>query len=279
MNVAGGILGFAAKLPGAATRGSGPRLRRGRCGDGNGPGHRRLLCLLGSLIAGAALAQSNDVAARHEMVRIIEVQVAMLSAETGIEKVDPRVLEVMREVPRHAFVPEPLRAYAYGDHPLPVSPEQNIAAPLLVALMTHLAAVKAGDVVFETGTDVGYQAALLSDLGAEVYSVEVVETLADQAARLLKDLDYNNVHVQEGDGYFGWAAHAPYDAMIIKEAIDHVPPPLLGQLKRGGRMVMPLGPERGPQYLTVITKDADGKVSEQRIMPVRFSPLQGGERT
>ena len=168
-----------------------------------------VLCLLGSLIAGAALAQSNDVAARHEMVRIIEVQVAMLSAETGIEKVDPRVLEAMREVPRHAFVPEPLRAYAYGDHPLPVSPEQNIAAPLLVALMTHLAAVKAGDVVFETGTDVGYQAALLSDLGAEVYSVELVETLADQAARLLKDLDYNNVHVQEGDGYFGWAAHAP----------------------------------------------------------------------
>jgi protein-L-isoaspartate(D-aspartate) O-methyltransferase len=238
-----------------------------------------LLCLLGSLVSSAALAEANDVAARHEMVRIIEAQVAMLSAETGIKAVDPRVLEVMREVPRHVFVPEPLRAYAYGDHPLPVSPEQNIAAPLLVALMTHLAAIKSGDVVFETGTDVGYQAALLSDLGAEVYSVEVVETLADQAERLLKDLHYSNVHVQEGDGYFGWAAHAPYDAMIIKEAIDHVPPPLLGQLKRGGRMVMPLGPAGGPQYLTLIVKGADGKVREQRIMPVRFSPLQGGERT
>jgi protein-L-isoaspartate(D-aspartate) O-methyltransferase len=237
-----------------------------------------LLCLL-SLMSGAALAQSNDVAARHEMVRIIELQVAMLSAETGIETVDPRVLEVMRAVPRHAFVPEPLRAYAYGDHPLPVSPEQNIAAPLLVALMTHLAAIKSGDVVFETGTDVGYQAALLSDLGAEVYSVEVVETLADQAERLLKDLHYDDVHVQASDGYYGWAAHAPYDAMIIKEAIDHVPPPLLGQLKRGGRMVMPLGPAGGPQYLTLIVKGADGKVREQRIMPVRFSPLQGGERT
>jgi protein-L-isoaspartate(D-aspartate) O-methyltransferase len=238
-----------------------------------------LLCLLGSLMAGAALAQSNDVAARHEMVRIIELQIAMLSAETGIEQLDPRVLEVMREVPRHAFVPEPLRAYAYGDHPLPVSPEQNIAAPLLVALMTHLAAVKSGDVVFETGTDVGYQAALLADLGAEVYSVEVVESLAGQAAQLLKDLHYDSVHVQAGDGYYGWAAHAPYDAMIIKEAIDHVPPPLLGQLKRGGRLVIPLGPVAGPQYLTVILKGADGKVSEQRIMPVRFSPLQGGERT
>ena len=133
--------------------------------------------------------------------------------------------------------------------------------------------------VFETGTDVGYQAALLSDLGAEVYSVEVVETLADQAARLLKDLHYDNVHVQAGDGYFGWAAHAPYDAMIIKEAIDHVPPPLLGQLKRAGAWCCRWGRSGGPQYLTVITKDADGKVSEQRIMPVRFSPLQGGERT
>ena len=240
-----------------------------------------LISLLGivGLSAGPARADANDVAARHEMVRIIELQIAMLSDETGIEQLDPRVLQVMREVPRHAFVPEPLRAYAYGDHPLPVSPDQNIAAPLLAALMTHLAEVEAGDVVFETGTDVGYQAALLSDLGAEVYSVELDEPLADHAARLLKELHYENVHVEASDGYFGWAAHAPYDAMVIKEAIDHVPPPLLGQLKRGGRMVLPLGPARGPQYLTVIAKGADGKVSEQRIMPVRFSPLQGGERT
>jgi protein-L-isoaspartate(D-aspartate) O-methyltransferase len=213
------------------------------------------------------------------MVRIIELQVAMLSAETGIEQLDPRVLEVMREVPRHVFVPEPLRAYAYGDHPLPVTSDQNIAAPFLAALMTHLAGVEAGDVVFETGTDVGYQAALLSGLGAEVYSVELEEELADQAARRLKELHYDSVHVQASDGYYGWAAHAPFDAVIIKEAIDHVPPPLLGQLKRGGRLVMPLGSVAGPQYLTLILKGADGKVSEQRIMPVRFSPLQGGERT
>jgi protein-L-isoaspartate(D-aspartate) O-methyltransferase len=245
---------------------------------------RSIACLIGllgtvGLIAGPGRAHANDVAARHEMVRIVELQVAMLSVETGIEQLDARVLDAMRQVPRHAFVPEPLRAYAYGDHPLPVSPEQNIAAPLLVALMTHLVDVKAGDVVFETGTDVGYQAALLADLGAEVYSVEVVEPLAGQAARLLKELHYDNVHVEASDGYFGWAAHAPYDAMIIKEAIDHVPPPLLGQLKRGGRMVLPLGPAGGPQYLTLIIKDADGRVSERRIMPVRFSPLQGGERT
>jgi protein-L-isoaspartate(D-aspartate) O-methyltransferase len=241
-------------------------------------------CLIGLLAAlgvtaEAAHAAGNDVAARQEMVRIVELQVATLGAEIGIEQLDPRVLDAMREVPRHAFVPEPLRAYAYGDYPLPVSPDQNIAAPLLAALMIHFAEVKAGDVVFETGTDVGYQAALLSRLGAEVYSVELEEPLADQAARLLKELHYDSVHVQASDGYYGWGAHAPYDAMIIKEAIDHVPPPLLSQLKRGGRMVMPLGPASGPQYLTLIVKGADGRVREQRIMPVRFSPLQGGERT
>ena len=245
---------------------------------------RTLTCLVGllgiiGLSVGPARAQANDVAARHEMVRIIELQAAMLSAETGIEEVDPRVLEAMREVPRHAFVPEALRAYAYGDHPLPVSPDQNIAAPLLVALMTHVVALQPDDVVYETGTGAGYHAAVLSRLVRDVYSVEVEEPLADRAARLLKELHYDNVHVQAADGYYGWAAHAPYDAMVIKEAIDHVPPPLLAQLKRGGRMVLPLGPARGPQYLTVITKGADGKLSEQRIMPVRFSPLQGGERT
>ena len=238
-----------------------------------------LLYLLGSLMSDAAHAQVNDSAARHEMVRIIELQASMLSAETGIAELDARVLDAMREVPRHAFVPEPLRPYAYGDHPLPVTHDQNIAAPLLVALMTHVVALQADDVVYETGTGAGYHAAVLSLLVRDVYSVEVDEPLADRAERLLKDLHYDNVHVQAGDGYFGWAAHAPYDAMIIKEAIDHVPPPLLGQLKRGGRMVLPLGPARGPQYLTLVTKDADGKVSEQRIMPVRFSPLQGGERT
>jgi protein-L-isoaspartate(D-aspartate) O-methyltransferase len=232
-----------------------------------------------ALASGPARAESNDVPARNEMVRIIELETMMLSGQTGIPEIDPRVLDAMREVPRHAFVPEALRAYAYGNHPLPVGHDQNIAAPLLAALMTHLAAVKAGDVVFETGTDVGYQAALLSSLGAEVYSVDVVEPFADQAARLLKELGYDNVYLQESDGYYGWAAHAPYDAIIVKEAIDHVPAPLLSQLKRGGRLVMPLGPSGGPQYLTLVTKAADGRTSERRIMPVRFSPLQGGERT
>jgi len=232
-----------------------------------------------ALTSGSARAETNDTVARSEMVRIVELQALMLSADTGIAGIDPRVLDAMREVPRHAFVPEALRAYAYGDHPLPVGHDQNIAAPLLVALMTHVVELRPDDVVYETGTGAGYHAAILSRLVREVYSVEVVAPLADRATGLLKDLGYDNVFVLESDGYYGWAAHAPYDAIIVKEAIDHVPRPLLGQLKRGGRMVMPLGPGGGPQYLTLITKGADGTVSEQRIMPVRFSPLQGGERT
>jgi protein-L-isoaspartate(D-aspartate) O-methyltransferase len=245
----------------------------------------RSLAFVGGLLAviggwsEVARAEADEVAARHEMVRIVELETAMLSGETGVAEIDPRVLEVMREVPRHAFVPEPLRPYAYGNHPLPVGPDQNIAAPFLVALMTHVVELQPDDVVYETGTGAGYHAALLSRLVREVYSVEVVAPLAAEAARLLKELGYDNVHVEDSDGYYGWPAHAPFDAIIIKEAIDHVPPPLLGQLKRGGRMVMPLGPARGPQYLTVVTKDAAGKVSQRRLMPVRFSPLQGGERT
>jgi protein-L-isoaspartate(D-aspartate) O-methyltransferase len=159
-----------------------------------------------------------------------------------------------------------------------VTPEQNLAAPLLIALMTHLVEVQPDDVVFETGTGAGYQAAVLSKLAAHVYSVEVIEPLADHAARLLKDLGYGNVDVLADDGYYGWSAHAPYDAIVVKEAIDHLPQPLLNQLKRGGRMVIPLGPANGPQYLTVVRKDEAGRLRQERIMPVLFSPLQGGER-
>jgi protein-L-isoaspartate(D-aspartate) O-methyltransferase len=237
-----------------------------------------LAALLLSAADQGLAAEGNDAAARSEMVRIIELETLMTSAETGIQEIDAKVLDAMREVPRHAFVPEPLRPYAYGNHPLPLGHEQNLAAPLLAALMTHLAAIEPGDVVFETGTDIGYQAAVLSHLAADVYSVEVVEPLAEQAARLLKDMQYDNVHTRAGDGYYGWRENAPYDAMIIKEAIDHVPVPLLGQLKPGGRLVLPLGSPNGPQYLTLITKDSAGNTAERRVMPVRFSPLQGGER-
>ena len=229
----------------------------------------------------AAQAENGAAEARAEMVRQIEAEGRMVAEATGggIDGLDPRVLGAMGEVPRHAFLPEELRPYAYGRNPLPLGHEQNLAAPFLAALMTALAEIEPGDVVFETGTDIGYQAAVLSRLADRVYSVEVVEPLAEQAMRNLKELGYDNVEVKADDGYYGWPEHAPYDAIILKEAIDHVPAPLVSQLKPGGNLVMPLGPDRGPQFLTVITKQEGGKIVGRPVLPVRFSPMQGGERT
>ncbi len=234
------------------------------------------------LLAAPAAGQQDEAdfdRARANMVRLVQIEALINGPATGVEQIDPRILEVMAEVPRHAFVPLELQPYAYGNHPLPVGHDQNLAAPFLVALMTHLAAPQPDHVVFETGTGAGYHAAILSRLVAKVYSVEVIEPLAHTATRTLKDLRYDRVWTKAGDGYYGWAAQAPFDAIIVKEAVDHVPVPLLEQLKPGGRMVIPLGGAFGPQYLTVVEKSADGSVSRRRVLPVRFSTLQGGERT
>ncbi len=217
--------------------------------------------------------------ARANMVRMVQIEAILASETTGIAQIDPRILEVMAEVPRHAFVAEDLRPYAYGAHPLPVGHDQNIAAPFLVALMTHLARPEPDDVVFETGTGAGYHAAILSRLVAEVYTMEVIEPLATAAAETLARLGYERVRVKAGDGYYGWPARAPFDVIILKEAVNHVPVPLLEQLKPGGRLVLPLGGELGPQYLTVVEKAADGSLTRRRVLPVRFSVLQGGKRT
>jgi protein-L-isoaspartate(D-aspartate) O-methyltransferase len=203
----------------------------------------------------------------------------LTQGETGIGAIDPRVLASMGEVPRHAFVPEPLAPYAYLELPLPIHPEQHLAAPFLVALMTHLAQVAPGQRVLETGTGEGYQAAVLARLGAEVYSVEIIPELAREAARRLEALGYAKVRVRAGDGYDGWPEAQPFDAILVKEALDHLPGPLLAQLKPGGRLVLPLGPLTGPQQLTVVHKDAGGGYREERVLEVRFTPFQGGERT
>jgi protein-L-isoaspartate(D-aspartate) O-methyltransferase len=227
----------------------------------------------------AAESAGDHAAERARMVELIRIEALMSEAETGIDTIDPAVLAAMAEVPRHAFVPDPLVPYAYLPQPLPVHPEQNIAAPFLVALMTHLAAIGPDDRVFETGTGEGYHAAVLSRLAAEVYSVEVIPELAQAAGERFAALGYDNVRVREGDGYYGWSEEAPFDAVIIKEAVNHVPAALLAQLKPGGRMVLPLGPLDGVQELTVLVKEDGGGYREQRLLPVRFSPLQGGERT
>jgi protein-L-isoaspartate(D-aspartate) O-methyltransferase len=232
--------------------------------------------------AGPAVAAETDgdhAAERAQMVELIRIEALMSETETGIDTIAPAVLAAIAEVPRHAFVPDPLVPYAYLPQPLPVHPEQNLAAPFLVALMTHLAAIGPGDRVFETGTGEGYHAAVLSRLAAEVRSVEVIPELARAAGERLAALGYDNVKVREGDGYYGWAEEAPFDAVIVKEAVNHVPPALLAQLKPGGRMVLPLGPLDGVQELTVLVKEAGGGYRERHLLPVRFSPLQGGERT
>jgi protein-L-isoaspartate(D-aspartate) O-methyltransferase len=237
------------------------------------------------LVAGLAMparGQNGDIdyaRARALMVQTIQIEALLSSEITGIEQIDARILEVMAEVPRHDFVPAELQPYAYGNHPLPVGHAQNLAAPFLVALMTHLIDPKPGDVVFETGTGAGYHAAVLARLVDKVYSVEVVEPLAMSAAATLKRLGYDRVEAKAGDGYYGWPSKAPFDAIIVKEALDHVPPPLLEQLKPGGRMVIPLGSELNGQYLTLVEKALDGTISKRRVLPVRFSVLQGGQRT
>jgi protein-L-isoaspartate(D-aspartate) O-methyltransferase len=184
---------------------------------------------------------------------------------------DPRVLAAMRHVPRHLFVPERVRAEAYQDYPLPIGHEQTISQPFIVAWMTEALRVKPGSRVLEIGTGSGYQAAVLAEIGAEVYTIELVAPLAESAARALKALRFTGVHAKQGDGYAGWPQHAPFDAIVVTAAPDHVPQPLVEQLAVGGRLVIPVG-GRIVQQMTVITKDARGVTSQER-MAVRFVPL------
>jgi len=233
-----------------------------------------------SLLAGAAAAAPLDpAAARAEMVRRIEAEAAHTASITGVARLDPRVLEAMGEVARETFVPAAMRDRAYGPGPLPVHPEQNLADPFLTALMLHLAEVKPGDSVFETGTDTGYLAALLVRMGARVTSVEILPELAALARRLLADLPADRLFLAEGDGYNGWPERAPFAAIIVKEAVDHLPPPLLAQLAEGGRLVLPLGPPDGVQHLTVVVRRPGDRLELRRVLPVRFTPFQRGGRT
>jgi protein-L-isoaspartate(D-aspartate) O-methyltransferase len=193
----------------------------------------------------------------------------------GAGPISERVLAVMGEVPRHFFVPD--GAGAYYNHPLPIGHGQTISQPYIVALMTELLRLNRGDTVLEVGTGSGYQAAILSELAGEVYSIEIVAPLAERAAKLLRELGYDNVEVRAGDGHAGWPEHAPYDAIIVTAAPDEVPQALIAQLKPGGRMVIPVGEGWFSQELILITKDPDGISHSKDILPVRFVPLTGGQ--
>ena len=194
---------------------------------------------------------------------------------TGRSELSDRVMAAMAAVPREEFVLPEYRDRAYRNTPLPIDAGQTISQPLIVALMTELLDPQPGDVVLEVGTGSGYQAAVLSRLVQHVYSVEIVEELADSAAHVLRRLDYDNVTVRAGDGYVGWSQHAPFDGIIVTAAAPHLPPPLLQQLKPGGKLVIPLGEEHGYQELLVVEVDAAGEINSKSVLPVRFVPLTG----
>ena len=185
---------------------------------------------------------------------------------------DPRVLAAMRKVPRETFVPEAYRKEAYADGPLPLGEEETISQPYIVALMTELLRPQPGDRVFEVGTGSGYQAAILAELVADVYTIEIDAPLAKEAEERLRELQYKNIHVKAGDGYKGWPEHAPFDGIIVTCALDHVPRPLIEQLKEGGRMVIPVG-ERGAQELYLFEKE-NGELNRQAVLPVVFVPMK-----
>ena len=188
---------------------------------------------------------------------------------------DPRVLAAMREVPRHLFVSPSYRAMAYEPYPLPIGEGQTISQPYIVGFMTQILRLKETDRILEVGTGSGYQAAVAAKLAAEVYSVEILESLAVSSRRTLSDLGFRNVVVRQGDGYYGWEEKAPFDAIIVTCAGGHVPPPLLRQLGNGGRMIMPVGGPFMTQNLVFIEKDARGSITYRNVLPVAFVRLLG----
>lgn len=203
-------------------------------------------------------------------------RLAMVQDQLAREGVaDPRVLEAMREVPRHLFVPEEHRARAYQPYPLPIGEGQTISQPYVVGFMTEMLRLEAGHKVLEVGTGSGYQAAVASRIAREVYTVEIFESLATSARERLQRLGYNNVHVRQGDGYHGWKEEAPFDAIIVTCAGGHLPPPLLDQLRPGGRMVMPVGGPFMTQNLVLVEKDQQGRLSQRNVLPVMFVRLLG----
>jgi protein-L-isoaspartate(D-aspartate) O-methyltransferase len=210
------------------------------------------------------------------MVREIEGDVRRTSERIGKTALDPRVMEVLARVPRHAFVPDSEKFQAYENRPLPIGYGQTISQPYIVALMTDLLKVGSEGVVLEVGTGSGYQAAVLAEIVRSVYSIEIIQELAGTAAERLKRLDYGNVEVRAGDGYHGWKEHAPFDGIVVTAAASHIPPPLIEQLKPGGRMVIPVGGPFFVQQLMLVEKGQEGDIQTRQVLPVAFVPLTGG---
>jgi protein-L-isoaspartate(D-aspartate) O-methyltransferase len=214
-------------------------------------------------------------AMRQQMVAEVVADAVFLTQQIGKSALDARVIEVMGRIPRHEFVPVELQAYSYINSPLPVGYGKTVSQPFIIALMTDLLEPRAGDTVLEVGAGVGYQAAILSELVKQVYSIDIIEELALETRRRLGRLGYRNVEIGVGNGYYGWSEHAPFDRIIVTAAPDLIPPPLIAQLKPGGRMVIPAGiPDK--QQLMVLEKSADGTLATREVLPVRFSELEEG---
>jgi protein-L-isoaspartate(D-aspartate) O-methyltransferase len=229
-----------------------------------------MLAVVALLLALPAFAQ--DYAARR--AELVD-EVRSFADYAGDEPFRDDVLLSLDKVERHEFVPRDEVPYAYENRPLPIGYGQTISQPYIVALMTDLLEPESDDVILEVGTGSGYQAAILSGLVKRVFSIEIIEQLAEQAGERLERLGYENVTTTLGDGYFGWEEHAPFDSIIVTAAASHVPPPLVEQLRPGGRMVIPVGGRFTTQWLLLIVKDSDGGIVTRQVAPVRFVPLTG----
>jgi len=213
---------------------------------------------------------------RQHMVLEIAAQTVLAGERIGKYNLDARVMEVMGKVPRHEFVPVEIQPYAYLNRPLPIGFDKTISQPFIVALMTDMLEIRKEDVVLEIGTGLGYQAAVLAELAHKVYSVEIIEALAQQAAKRLSRAGYTNVEIKVANGSHGLPQHAPYDKVMVTAAPDLIPPALINQLKPGGRMMIPAGLSDN-QQLILVEKSANGRLSTKEILPVRFSQLEGAE--
>jgi protein-L-isoaspartate(D-aspartate) O-methyltransferase len=232
-----------------------------------------VLFLIAVTHAQSPAAQDQRAAQRARMVAEIAAMARETGAETGRPGFSDAVMAAMGRVPRHRFVPASQEIFAYDNRPLPIGEGQTISQPYIVALMTDLLDLKPADTVLEIGTGSGYQAAVLAGLVASVTTIEIVAPLGKRAAQLLEELGYGNVDVRIGDGYGGWPAAAPFDAIIVTAAPPAIPQPLIDQLKPGGRMVIPVGRSSDVQQLLVVEKHSDGRTTTKRTLPVRFVPL------
>jgi protein-L-isoaspartate(D-aspartate) O-methyltransferase len=210
---------------------------------------------------------------QYEMVQVIAAHAYFAREQIGKETLDGRVLEVMGRVPRHEFVPLELTAYAYADQPLPIGYEKTISQPFIIALMTDLVEIQPTDRVLEIGTGLGYHTAVLAELSAQVYSIEIIEELAVQAPKRLGPLGYTNVETRIANGEHGWPEHAPFDKIVVCAACELVPTAFITQLKPGGKMVIPAG-LADAQNLMVVEKNLEGRVKTREVLPVRFSAME-----